>query len=127
MRKQKKFDEALEMHLSALQLAPNQASTLTAIAFVYLLKGNFDKVVEFANRALRLKREDQFTLELLQAAMEEISEQPVVIEGPIPNLDSSLDDLEPGSEILRVEQSMILGPHAKQKRESSDDSSMTVD
>ena len=127
LRKQGKLDEALAMHLSALQLSPNQASSLTAIAFVYLLKGDLEKVVEFANRSLRLKREDQFTLELLQTAMEEMAERPAVVESPTPNLESSLDDLEPGSEILKAEQNMILWPHVKQKREGSDDSAMTVD
>ena len=38
-----------------------------------------------------------------------------------------LDDLELGSEIVKVEQNMILGPHVKQKREGSDDSAMTID
>ena len=128
LRKQGKYDEALSMHLSALQLAPNQPSSLTAIAFIYLLKGDFEKVIEFANRSLRLKREDQFTLELLQTTMEEMAEQPVVIESPVPKLESSLDDLEPGSEILKVEQNnMILGPLVKQKREGSDDSAMNID
>ena len=102
------------MHLSALQLSmlsPNQPSSLTAVAFVYRLKGDFEKVVEFANCSLRLRREDQF----------------VVFESPIPKLKSSLDDLEPGSEVVKLEQNMILGPHVKQKREGSDDSAMTID
>ena len=85
LRKQWKFDKALSMHLSALQLSPNQPSSLTAIAFVYLLKGDYEKVVKFANHSLRLKREDdQFTLELLQTAMEEMAEQYVICESPIP-------------------------------------------
>ena len=52
LRKQRKFDEALSMHFSALQLSPNQPSSLTAIAFIYLLKGDIEKVVEFANCSL---------------------------------------------------------------------------
>ena len=32
-----------------------------------------------------------------------------------------------GSEILKVDQNMILGPHAKRKRDGSDDSAMTID
>ena len=130
LRKQGKLDEALSMHFSALHLEPAQSSTLTAIGFVYLLKGDFENVVKFANQALRLKREDQFTLELLQTAMEEMSEQPTVIQTPIPNLESDIDELEPGTgsnSILKVEENMILGPQAKRKRESSEDSSMTID
>ena len=57
-----------------------------------------------------------------------MAEQHVVFdESPIPKLESSLDDLELGSEILKMEQDVILGPHVKQKREGSDDSAMTVD
>ena len=66
-------------------------------------------------------------LELLQTAMEEMAEQHIIFESPIPKLESSLDDLEPGSEIVKLEQNMILGPHVKQKREGSDDSAMTID
>ena len=33
-----------------------------------------------------------------------MAEQPAVIESPVPKLESSLDGLEPGSEILKVEQ-----------------------
>ena len=113
------------MHCSCLQI--NLVLWLLAIAFVYLLKGDFEKVIEFANRSLRLKREDQFTLELLQTAMEEMAEQHIIFDSPIPKLESSLDDLEPGSEIVKLEQNMILGPHVKQKREGSDDSAMTID
>ena len=128
LRKQGKFDEALSMHLSALQLDPNQPSTLTAIAFVYLLEGEMENVVEFSNRALRLKREDQFTLELLQTAMEEMSERPTVIHTPVPSLESDIDDLESVCDsILKTEDTMILGSHAKRRRENSDDSSMTID
>ena len=128
LRKLGKFEESLSMHLAALQLEPKQASTLTAIAFVYLLKGEFGSAVEYANRALRLKREDQFTLEILQTAIEELSEQPSVIEVPVPSLDSDLDDLECVHDVvLKPEQNMILGPRAKQGREGSEDSSMTVD
>ena len=43
------------------------------------------------------------------------------------DMELSLDDLELGSEIVKVEQNMILGPHVKQKREGSDDSAMTID
>ena len=59
--------------------------------------------------------------------MEEMAEQHVVFENPIPKLELSLDDLELGSEIDKLEQNMILGPRVKQKREGSDDSAMTID
>ena len=128
LRKLGRYDDALSMHLSALQLAPNLPSSLTAIAFVYLLKRDLDKVIEFANRSLRLKREDQFTLELLQTAMEEMAEQPIVaVDSPVPKLELGLDDLEPGSELLKAEQNMILMAHVKKKREGGDDTAMIID
>jgi len=77
-RKLGKFEEALHMHECALQLSPKNPTTLTAIAFVYLLMGEFDKVMEFANQSLRLKREDHFTLEVLHIAMEEYAELPML-------------------------------------------------
>ena len=40
--------------------------------------------------------------------MEEMAEQYVICESPIPKLESSLDDLKLGSEIVKVEQNMIL-------------------
>ena len=87
LRKQHKYDESLNAHLNALQLEPSNSSTLTAIAFVYLLKGDYEAVVEYANQSLRLKREDQFTLEVLHTAMEEMSEVPLVKASPSPDID----------------------------------------
>lgn len=131
LRKQGKYEEALEVHLKALQLSPNQASTLTAIAFVHLLKGELENVVKFCNQALRLKREDQFTLEMLQTAMEEMSEQPSVVETLSFVPESGLDELtEIESEsdfVFKIEQNMILGPRVKHKDETSEESSMAID
>ena len=58
-----------------------------------------------------------------------MAEQPAVIESPIPKLEPSLDDWEPGSEILNAERNMILGPHVRQKRQKAVtiDSAMTID
>ncbi len=87
LRKQGKLDEALQAHRHALQLDPANPSTLTALAFVQLLRGDFEGVVSYANQSLRLKREEQFTLEVLHAAMQEIGETPFCL-GPVPDLDS---------------------------------------
>ena len=76
MRKQGKFEEAIRLHEIALQLNPSLPTTLTSIAFTYFLMGQSDKAVEFANQSLRLKRDDQFTLELLHMAIEEITDSP---------------------------------------------------
>ena len=106
LRKQGKLDEALQAHRHALQLDPMNPSTLTALAFVQLLRGDLEGVVSYANQSLRLKREEQFTLEVLHAAMQEIGETPFCL-GPIPDLDS-IDD----GEVLGK---MILQPLTQQK------------
>ncbi len=74
LRKQGKYDEALAAHMNALQLDPGNASTLTAIAYIYLLKGDVEGVVTHAHRSLRARRDDQFTLEVLHTAVEEMEE-----------------------------------------------------
>lgn len=100
-RKQGKLDDALRAHHHALQFDPVNPSTLTALAFVQLLRGDYEGVVNYANQSLRLKREEQFTIEVLHAAMQEIGETPFIL-GPIPDL-SSIDDID-------VSGKMILQP-----------------
>lgn len=75
-RKQGKFSEAIESHTKALQLKPNEPTTLTAIAFVHLLLFEFPQVIEYCNRSLRVKRDDLVTIELLQIATKEMASQP---------------------------------------------------
>lgn len=76
LRKQGRLDEALTAHHNALQLCPSNPSSLTAIAFLHLLREDYSSAVDYAHQSLQLKREDQFTLEVLQTAMVELSEQP---------------------------------------------------
>ena len=101
-RKVKKYDLALEMHHRALQLEPKQASTLTAIAFLHLLMGKYALAVEVANQSLRLKREDQFTLELLHYGLDEMFANPAG-ESESGNGTETLEDLE--SELLATDES----------------------
>lgn len=75
-RKQGRYEEALKAHKDSLQLEPHNASTLSTIAFLHLLMGTLEAAVDYANQSLRLKREDQFTLELLHVIMEEMSLRP---------------------------------------------------
>ncbi len=70
LRKLGKYDKALTMYGCALQLAPNEPTTLTSIAFTYFLNGDIDEAIEYVNHSLRFRREDQFTLELLKEAMD---------------------------------------------------------
>lgn len=112
LRKQGKYQEALEAHMSALQLDPTNPSTLTAIAFLHLLQGNLVGVVKYANQSLLLKRSDQFTLEVLHTAMLECSEQLP----PMPDL-SGINE-----EVLECEERMVLRP-----RPQPDETAMSTD
>ena len=124
-RKQKKYDLAIKMHHQALQLEPNETSTLTAIAFNHLLQGHFEDAVGFCNRSLRLKREDQFTLELLQVAMEEVASIPLELEG---SGIGNLDELDPGNENQGMNSgSLGKGAATRDSADSSNDSAMTVE
>ena len=77
LRKQNKFTEALDAHMKALQLVPNEPSTLSAIGFVYLLMEDYTNVVQYCNQSLRLRREDRFTIEILQIAVNELATVPL--------------------------------------------------
>ena len=112
LRKQGKFEEALEAHMKALQLDPVNPSTLTALAFLHLLRGNIVGVVEYANHSLLLKRGDQFTMEVLHTAMMEQSEQLP----PTPDLSNM------NTEGLECEERMVLRP-----RPQPDETAMNTD
>ena len=88
LRKQGKHQDAIDCHMKALQLCPNESSTLTAIAFTYLLMEDFNKVIEFCNTSLRIKREDLVTIDLLQTAIKELANQPFELD---PLTESTLD------------------------------------
>ena len=105
LRKLKKFNEAIAMHECAVQLCPNLPSSLTSIAFTYLLMGKCDKVVEYANQSLKLKREDQFTIELLHTATEDVASVSEHVSDS-----RSLESFEPGSEFHEIRSTMILKP-----------------
>lgn len=123
-RKQKKYEQSLKCHHQALQLEPNQSSTLTAIAFTHLLQGNFEDTVEFCNKSLRLKREDQFTLELLQIAMDEMTNTPLDLNG---SKIESLDALDPGNEVLGMNSVSLVLAGKGTDPVGSNDSAMSVE
>ena len=76
LRKLGNYSEALEYHRKALQLSPREHTTLTAIAFVHLLMEDYPAVITYCNQSLRIKREDQFTIEVLQKAVSETGKTP---------------------------------------------------
>ena len=122
-RKLQKYDLALKMHHHALQLhvVSSETGTLTAIAFVHLLQADYIKVVEYCSRSLRLKREDQFTLELLNIAMEEIGRLPLELGG------ESLDVLEPRTEILELDKPSTSTAKNESNSSSSSDTAMVIE
>lgn len=71
-RKNKKYDEALKYHRQALALRPQNPATYTAIGFVYALKFNLEKAVEYLHRSLALKRDDIVTTALLKSCLEDL-------------------------------------------------------
>ena len=73
LRKQGKYGPAMDAHMRALQVDPMQPLTFTAIAFVYLLQEEYQSALEFCQRSLLLKREDQFTVELMQLAVDSLA------------------------------------------------------
>ena len=95
-RKLGRLDEALDMHQRSLSLSPKEPSTLTAVAFVHLLKGSFEAAVDYCSRSLRVRRGDPFTVELLKTASEELVALPLELDPG----NESLDSLEPENEIL---------------------------
>lgn len=76
LRKMGRYSEALEYHRKALQLSPGEHTTLTAIAFTHLLMEDYPAVITYCNQSLRIKREDQITVEVLQKAVGEIGTAP---------------------------------------------------
>ncbi len=130
-RKQKKYNDALKMHRQALQLAPNEPDTLTAIAYVHFLKEERVKAVEVCNQSLRLRREDTFTLDLLHMAMEGMAA------AGAPGIEQfgSLDELEPGAELLELDSKVGIQEQTPKESRSkltpsdsgSNDSAMAVD
>ena len=80
-RKLGRYELALECHYKALQLKPDEPSTLTAIAFVHLLTGDYDGAVVYCNKSLCLRREDQFTIAVLQEAVEREGEEALDLGG----------------------------------------------
>lgn len=74
-RKLKKYDEALDFHHQALLLAPQSASTYSAIAFVHALMGHTDEAVDWFHKALGLRSDDSFCTTMLNYVIEQLAEE----------------------------------------------------
>lgn len=71
-RKNAKYDEALKYHRQALALRPQNPATYAAIGFVYALKFELQKAVEYLHRSLALKRDDIVTTALLKHCLDDL-------------------------------------------------------
>jgi tetratricopeptide (TPR) repeat protein len=73
------FDGALEQYTIALTLNPGNALLYSAIGFTHQLKGDLQQAMEYYHKALAKRPEHTFTAELLQNALEEMGNQPLVL------------------------------------------------
>ncbi|GJQ84451.1 hypothetical protein Trydic_g15664 [Trypoxylus dichotomus] len=75
LRKQRKYEEALEYHEEALVLCPQTASTYSAIAYIHSLTGNLSEAVTWFHKALGLKRDDTFSTMMLNYLLEHLADE----------------------------------------------------
>lgn len=88
LRKNKKYDAALEAHKLALTLKPLNSATFTAIGFVHAIKGDLHVAMDYLHRALALRRDDIMASALLKSCIDELmarNELPRQF-GPAPDL-----------------------------------------
>lgn len=60
------YNEAIEYHNKALTLIQANASTYSALGFLYYLKGNWDQALEYLNNALSIRYNDSISQSLLE-------------------------------------------------------------
>jgi anaphase-promoting complex subunit 6 len=73
IRKQGRYEEALEYHQQALVLVPQNSHTLSAIGFIYSLLGNCEQAISYFHKALSLRRDDTFSVQMLGLTLEQFS------------------------------------------------------
>lgn len=71
LRKQHRYEDAIQQYQRALVYRPNQAGTFTAIGFAYHLQDKFRLAIENYQAALMRDNNDQFAQEMLQKAVED--------------------------------------------------------
>ncbi|KAI4459131.1 hypothetical protein MML48_6g00001688 [Holotrichia oblita] len=91
LRKQKKYQEALEYHEEALMLCAQTASTYSAIAYVHSLTGNLSEAVNWFHKALGLKRDDTFSTTMLNYILEYLADE----ESPYAGAPNYIPDFTP--------------------------------
>ncbi|KAG1682927.1 Cell division cycle protein 16 [Nymphon striatum] len=82
-RKMKRFDDSLDYHLQSLVLCPQNASTLSAIGYVYSLMGKTYESVDYFHKALSFRRDDMFSMTILGQEIENLMSRISPCEGHI--------------------------------------------
>ncbi|KAK3783246.1 hypothetical protein RRG08_022006 [Elysia crispata] len=127
-RKQHRYQDALDYHKQALVLVPQQASTYSAIGFVYALMGNHAEAVNYFHKALGLRKDDTFSTTMLTNSMEALMAEVSPCDGaeeeakfPIPSAPRSLKQLQtPYSQQAR--QTKLSQPSSDSHISGEDDS-----
>lgn len=76
----KAYSRAMEAFEQANRLNPRSSLVLSGIAFTHQLQGRLDDAIENYHRALALNRDDVFSSEMLNIAVQEAAELPVQME-----------------------------------------------
>ena len=90
LRKMKKYEEALDYHRQAMTLSPQNSTTFAAIGFVYSLMFKWNEAVEYFHKALGLKREDPFSMHMLNQSIEHLINGMTPLSGESPAANASL-------------------------------------
>lgn len=115
-RKQGKYKMAMEMHKKALQVDPEQPSTLADIAFVSLLMDQYEDAITFSTRSLQLRRQDHLTLSILETAIKQASQVSV-----LPGVDIAEQQTvkKPDEDRLSTSTDMLIGRESMPSTSSS--------
>lgn len=69
LRRLKRYDEAIEYHKKALTLIPHNASTYSTLGFLYCLKTDWDKAIDYLHKASSLKHNDSISTSIMDIAV----------------------------------------------------------
>ncbi|CAM9200999.1 unnamed protein product, partial [Lampetra planeri] len=69
-RKLQRYGEALEYHQQAMMLVPQSATTYASLGYVVALTGQFKSAIDHFHKALGLRRDDTFSLNMLASCTE---------------------------------------------------------
>ncbi|XP_066936343.1 LOW QUALITY PROTEIN: cell division cycle protein 16 homolog [Clytia hemisphaerica] len=91
MRKLGKYEDALDYHKQAYQMAPKNSGTCAAMGLCYLLASKYTEAVSILHKALSLKRDDTLSMQLLNEALKSLS---AIESSNIENIDPLEESLE---------------------------------